>query len=988
MSKSSAWTNIYGGGTVIPADPSYIPYTITVDNNPLILTWPDSYIAGVNNSVASALNIQTALVDSAEVLMPDAKQASPGFTIIIQNIGAENITVNTALGDFLITIEPTQAIYFQITDNTTIEGEWNLITFGAGSSSANAADLAGLGLIAFSSKLNTQLPVTNVSTTFSPTVNDRAKFFIYNGGTGSCILPDPSTTNIGDGYFFAVSNTSIIGGILTIVNTHGYIDVPGETTLIITPGTSTNLISDGAGNYFTLGIGTETFFTYAAIDINISGTGSIDLTAEQATRQIINFVGTLTGSRSVVFPNFIYEWQIANLTSGAFPLTVEANGGSNIIPLVQGERYIISNDGTDMFSYPTTASALGNLTYILQTANAILAPNAQSLGTLTTGLLKNTVANSSGTLSTATPGTDYLKNPVPNIQFAVNGTIPTPVANTMFMQLNEQSNFAFISTIGTLNLLFNDANNNFIFATPSALTTGQGNTIINPYSALALGTGSNNTIMGHTSGASLSTSNATTIIGAFAGQTVTNITNGALFGYGATFSSDNLTNATAIGSEAAVNASNTLVLGNGANVAIGAPTAPYALSLQNNNGTQAALWLSTNATPPAAPANGIVLSANTNNNLLFTYSDHSLDFYSDTKSNAVLGLVPNINVGGGAMTNLLWGGNTTYAITTGFNNVGTGFGAGVAITTGSYNVLSGVDALADTTTGANNVAVGSSSGRGHDGQNNCVFIGGNTLVGAANLTNAIAIGYGSVISSSNAMLLGNGANVLIGSGTTPAAPESLNLLSANGSAGLYFATSPDTRTAGGRSGGVFSVDANDIPRYTSLAIAGGNNSANIDTYPQPYYQCTATIGTNVGPTPGTTDLLPFAPGATLTGILNNGYPGGYYPNAVLTLEFGYNISGGTPGDFLFSLQLTKVVAGTPTTYNGVPSTPQYAFTNPGSGENVPYRLTANVLLSDIVDANATSWAIAINNDVTSADFIVVTQATSLVNAYIITGGVN
>lgn len=980
----SAYTNYTGSGPVYPANYGYTLIVPTV--SPFFLDFPFNHQTGVANHFTMPLTtaIQSALTPGVAVL-PDATQVAPGWIVYISSIGAQSVTIQDNGRNVLAAIASGLSYKFTLTDNTTAAGEWLYIVEGAGTAEADAGALAGYGLTALVSntKLNTNSKIVTLNTSTTLDITARANLYVWTGGSGTITLPDPTTTDIENGFYVDFNNESDIGGVLTINNPFGDIDQSANTTTLQI-GSSGRYVSDGNKNYYSFGVGVPTYYNPGLLQFSVA-TGTYNLTPLQCALNVHIFSGTLTGNVLINYTDSVNFFYIFNATTGPHTLSVQ-NSAAVPIVLEQGLNYIVVNIGplnNGLYTFPSVTIDLENASYILQTPSAFL-PNSQPLSKLSTGILKSTTTT--GVVSIAVPGTDYLKNPVPNIQFAVNGTIPTPVANTMFMQLNEQSNFAFISTIGTLNLLFNDANNNFIFATPSALTTGQGNTIINPYSALALSTGSNNTIYGHTSGASFTKSNATTIIGAFAGQTVTNITNGSLFGYGATFSSDNLTNATAIGAEAAVNASNTLVLGNGANVAIGAPTAPYALSLQNNNGTQAALWLSTNATPPAAPANGIVLSANTNNNLLFTYSDHSLAFYSDTKSNAVLGLVPNINVGGGAMTNLLWGGNTTYAITTGFNNVCTGFGAGVAITTGSYNVLSGVDALADTTTGANNVAVGSSAGRGHDGQNNCVFIGGNTLVGAANLTNAIAIGYGSVISSSNAMLLGNGANVLIGSGTTPTAPESLNLLSANGSAGLYFATSPDTRTAGGRSGGVFSVDANDIPRYTSLAIAGGNNSANIDTYPQPYYQCSATLGTNVGPLPGASDFLPFVPAAALTGILNNGYPGGYYPNAVLALEFGYSVSGGTPGNFTFNLQVTKVVGVTKTAYNGVPSNPRYFWDNPGT--IATFRVTANVLLSDIVDAAATGWGITINNEGSSPDFLDVTQATSLINAYIITGGVN
>jgi len=60
--------------------------------------------------------------------------------------------------------------------------------------------------------------------------------------------------------------------------------------------------------------------------------------------------------------------------------------------------------------------------YILQTTNIHL-PNAQSLGALTTGLLKNTVTTGTGVLSTATPGVDYFAPSAVTAKLVVNGGV-------------------------------------------------------------------------------------------------------------------------------------------------------------------------------------------------------------------------------------------------------------------------------------------------------------------------------------------------------------------------------------------------------------------------------------------------------------------------------------------------------------------------------------------------------------------------------------
>jgi hypothetical protein len=86
--------------------------------------------------------------------------------------------------------------------------------------------------------------------------------------------------------------------------------------------------------------------------------------------------------------------------------------------------------------------------------------------------------------------------------------------------------------------------------------------------------------------------------------------------------------------------------------------------------------------------------------------------------------------------------------------------------TGGNNTAVGVAALFNNTTGAYNAAVGDSAGITEDSSN---LTGGNNLALGAyagfstgSLSNATAIGSGAVVSESNALVLGSGANVGIG----------------------------------------------------------------------------------------------------------------------------------------------------------------------------------------------------------------------------------
>lgn len=83
-------------------------------------------------------------------------------------------------------------------------------------------------------------------------------------------------------------------------------------------------------------------------------------------------------------------------------------------------------------------------------------------------------------------------------------------------------------------------------------------------------------------------------------------------------------------------------------------------------------------------------------------------------------------------------------------------------TAGLYNTAIGYDALR-LTFGSGNTALGYNAGRNYTGLNN-TFIGYNADM-SGNFSNATAIGYNAIVSASNSLILGNGANIGIGTST-------------------------------------------------------------------------------------------------------------------------------------------------------------------------------------------------------------------------------
>lgn len=229
--------------------------------------------------------------------------------------------------------------------------------------------------------------------------------------------------------------------------------------------------------------------------------------------------------------------------------------------------------------------SIADAKFIIQTADADL-PNAQILGSLTTGLLKNTTTT--GVLSIGVAGTDYysLNNPTKLIDNAVSQNV------SMGRQALQSI------TSGTGNAIFGGCG--------LSITTGSTNSIFGSNSGNSITTGSSNAIFGG-SGETLTTGNTNTFMGG-GGQQVTtssfnvflgsesggNLQTGSgrnvgigvqaglwnvggfatydnciFIGNQATAGALNLTNSVAIGSGTTVLTSNSMVLGNGLNVGIG-----------------------------------------------------------------------------------------------------------------------------------------------------------------------------------------------------------------------------------------------------------------------------------------------------------------------------------------------------------------------------------------------------------------------------------
>lgn len=343
----TSYTNIFGGTPVNTADISYRAFSLTQNTT---LIWPSTLVDNVN-VVAGIMDV-TPTLPGLVLTMPSALEASTGEKVWIRNLGANSFVVNNGadVPTQIALIAPGQIWQLYLQDNTTVGGTWGVVQFGTGTSQADAATLAGLGLKAILTTLNTNFIVQTVAAPFSPSLADRAKLFEWTGGTVTITLPTLGASD--NGFFFAINNNSA-GGELTI-DAPGAVKIDQFLTLVLEPGESSYLIFDGT-NWVTLGHGKESFFNVTVLNKDVSTGGTFTLSVQEASKLIQQYTGAPTTNVTIVTPQIAAQYYVYNnMTSlPAITFTFSISGGqSYLIP--QGHRLIFYSDGTNLFPIPTT----------------------------------------------------------------------------------------------------------------------------------------------------------------------------------------------------------------------------------------------------------------------------------------------------------------------------------------------------------------------------------------------------------------------------------------------------------------------------------------------------------------------------------------------------------------------------------------------------------------------------------------------------------
>lgn len=473
-----------------------------------------------------------------------------------------------------------------------------------------------------------------------------------------------------------------------------------------------------------------------------------------------------------------------------------------------------STSGTDLLVFNDDGSIIftSDAKYILQTANANL-PNAQSLGALTTGLLKNTVTTGTGVLSTATPGTDYYSpgNPTTLIDDFTDNVDPLAAYGNLGVGTKALNSLVLESPTNTLNIAVGPQ-------ALSSFTAGAGNTSVGSLSLLKLETGTGNSVFG-LSMISLENGDHNSVFGYSNGNILTTANRNCFFGSqiaSPILGITSLEDCCFIGFQAGTNVNGiieAIAIGTGSRVenkSIGIGV------LSETEADAVCIGWHSNANPES------VVVGN--------------ESQTENQRSVVIGHTASTNGGYGVAVG--WSANSFGANATALGESSEAFGVG-SVSIGSESAALGDDSI----------AIGQLSRTNDSSGTGCIAIGKNAQ---ADGTNSIAIGKDVIVTANNSMALGNGVNVGIG---TFAPAYRLDVvgtggISINANAGRIIGVA--TPTAGTDAANKAYVDA------SGVAIANAQFIIRVADPDLPNAQILGSLATGIVKNTTTTGVLSIA----------------------------------------------------------------------------------------------------------------------------------
>lgn len=342
----TTYVDVFGGANIYPSEISYSALALTVD---VVLSWPEE--TSTNTNLATKIMDISAASAGRSIYLPDANKTGTGNTILFNNTGAETITIRNAGGTQIVTIASGTLWQVYLTNNTTVNGTWQSLQYGATTSTVNASSLAGTGIVAVGTLLSQSVPITTFNSSYTAGASDRAKMFVWTGAGGTLTLP--SATAVGDNWFIYLRNS---GSGAIVADPTGAPTIDGLSSLSFQPGESAIIATDGI-NFYTIGFGQSAVFAFDYTVIDVAGSGNYVLAGSELNRIAYKFTGVLTGNRNIIVPATVQQYWVNNETTGAYTFTVKTSAGTGQ-NFQSGQRAIVYCDGTNVVDADSSSLSL------------------------------------------------------------------------------------------------------------------------------------------------------------------------------------------------------------------------------------------------------------------------------------------------------------------------------------------------------------------------------------------------------------------------------------------------------------------------------------------------------------------------------------------------------------------------------------------------------------------------------------------------------
>ena len=385
----TTYTSPFTGDAVQPTDVSYVALALS---GTVQLYWPQ-YVNTAGQQVTARIMDVTAAASSILVL-PDATQASVGEDILIRNVGANAFTVRNFGGLGSFSVPAGSSYYTYLTNNTTTAGVWAQVAFGAGTSYADAATLAGNSTAAILGKLETTIVTNEYSSVPAITEASRSLCLVWTGGLGTWTLPAVST--LSSGWFILVRNNGT--GALTINTSSVSSTIDGQVNLTLPLGDSCFICVNqdpAKQDFFTVGRSRPNSLTFssATYDVDVVSGSTLSLVSNTPIIQRYTALsGTRTTSLLVQLPAVTQVYYMLNDTNqSGYNVTFQVQGSSQTpYALPTGRQAIILSDGNNL--YPMLEASVGQylanrgtaaspaFTFTLDPVTGMYSPNNSQLG--------------------------------------------------------------------------------------------------------------------------------------------------------------------------------------------------------------------------------------------------------------------------------------------------------------------------------------------------------------------------------------------------------------------------------------------------------------------------------------------------------------------------------------------------------------------------------------------------------------------------------